>query len=129
MGKTDEQDEDYKEDKKSLPSKFSPKSVNIPKPDQRQAPTRNVHNLGENRTLAIPGNNSQDFEELDNKVKSMMEKSQNRTADGHKFADLCKVCGKEDSNTRIKITLKQTISKESSSPATSEIKHSGLEMV
>ena len=45
--------------------------------------------------LTIPGNNSVDFEEIDNGVNSMMEKSQNRTASGHQFADICKVCGKE----------------------------------
>ena len=54
-----------------------------------------IHNLGENGTLAIPGNNSGDFEELDNEVNSMMLKSQNRSANGHQFADICKVCGKE----------------------------------
>ena len=96
MGKTDEKVEDYKEDEKFLPSTFSPANVNIPNTAvQRQAPTRNIHNLGENRTLAIPGNNSGDFEELDNEVNSMMLKSQNRSANGHQFADICKVCGKE----------------------------------
>ena len=60
-----------------------------------QAPNRNIRNLGENGTLAIPGNNSGDFEELDNEVNSMMLKSQNRSANGHQFADICKVCGKE----------------------------------
>ena len=38
---------------------------------------------------------SGDFQELDEKVKSMMEKSPNRTSDGTKRADICKVCGKE----------------------------------
>ena len=40
--------------------------------------------------MAIPGNNSGDFEELDNEVNSMMEKSQNQSANGHQFADICK---------------------------------------
>ena len=52
--------------------------------------------------MAIPGNNSGDFEELDERVKSMMEKSQNRTARGREFADLCKVCGKEGMGSAIK---------------------------
>ena len=38
---------------------------------------------------------SGDFKQLDEKVKSMMMKSQNRTSDGLKFMDICKVCGKE----------------------------------
>ena len=45
--------------------------------------------------MAIHGNNSVDFEELDNEVNSMMEKSQNRSANGHQFPDICKGCVKE----------------------------------
>ena len=76
--------------------KVSVSPAKIPKTVvHRQAPNRNIHNLGENGTLAIPGNNSRDFEELDNEVNSMMLKSQNRSANGHQFADICKVCGKE----------------------------------
>ena len=91
IGKTDEKVE------KSLPSTFSPANVNIPNTAVHRQTTsnRNIHNLGENRTLAIPGNNSGDFGELDNEVNSMMEKSQNQSANGHQFADICKVCGKE----------------------------------
>ena len=102
MGKTDEIVEDYKEDEKSLPPTFSPANVKIPKTAvQRQAPNRNIHNLGENKTLAIPGNNSGVFEELDERVKSMMEKSQTKVADG-RFADRCKLCGKEGYASSIK---------------------------
>ena len=103
MGKTDENVEDYKEDEKSLPPTFSPVNVNIPNTAvQRQAPNRNIHDLGENRTLAIPGNNSGDFEELDEKIKSMMEKSQNKISSGCEFAQMCKVCGKEGYSSAIK---------------------------
>ena len=103
MGKTDEKVEDDKEDEKFLPSTFLPANVNIPNTAvQRQAPTRNIHNLGENRTLAIPGNNSGDFEELDEKLKSMMEKSQNKIANGLQLAHRCKVCGKESMGANIK---------------------------
>ena len=102
MGKTDEKFEDTKVDEKSLPSAFSSRNVNIPKTAlQSQTPKRNIHNLGENKTLAIPGNNSVDFEELEERVKSMMEKSQNKIADG-RFADRCTVCGKEGKNNVIK---------------------------
>ena len=103
MGKTDEKAEDYREDEKSLPPTCSPATVKIPKTAvQRQAPNRNIHDLGENRTLAIPGNNSGDFEELDERVKSMMEKSQNKYANGQRLADRCKVCGKEGMSNAIK---------------------------
>ena len=102
MGKTDEKFEDTKVDEKSLPSAFSSRNVNIPKTAlQSQTPKRNIHNLGENKTLAIPGNNSGVFEELDERVKSMMEKSQTKVADG-RLADRCKLCGKEGYASSIK---------------------------
>ena len=52
--------------------------------------------------MAIPGNNSADFKELDERVKSMMEKSQNKYANGQHLADRCKVCGKEGKGNAIK---------------------------
>ena len=80
-----------------------PGNVNIPKTVvKRQTPNRNIHNLGEYRTLAIPGNNSADFKELDERVKSMMEKSQNKYDNGQHLADRCKVCGKEGKGGNIK---------------------------
>ena len=54
--------------------------------------------------LAIPNKLSGDLRELDEKVKSMMEKTENKISNGHKRADgtlvqttafICKVCGKE----------------------------------
>ena len=59
-------------------------------------------NSGENRTLAIPGNFSGDLGELEERVKSMMEKSQNKLANGRGFADRCNVCGKEGLSYHIK---------------------------
>ena len=106
MGKTDEKVENYKVDEKPLPSTFSPQNVKIPNTAvQRQAlANRNIQNIGEHRRLSIHGNNHGDFEELDKKVKSMMEKSQNKIPKGiwHVFADRCKVCGKEGGGTAIK---------------------------
>ena len=55
----------------------------------------------ENRTFSIPGNNSGDFEELEERVKSLMEKSQNKI-EGRGYAHLCKVCGKEGRDNAIK---------------------------
>ena len=45
--------------------------------------------------ISNPSFVSLDFKELDEKVKSMMEKSQNRIKSGLQFANICKVCGKE----------------------------------
>ena len=55
------------------------------------------------RTISNPG--SEDFAELEEKLKSMMEKSENYfpRKDGKKaFASICKVCGKEGDGTDIK---------------------------
>ena len=43
-----------------------------------------------------------DLGELDEKVKSMMEKSKSKIANGRQFADVCKVCGKEGEGRNIK---------------------------
>ena len=105
MGKTNVKVEDYKGEN-SMPSTFSPKNVDIPKTVvQRQAPSINIYNLGEKRKSAISGNNSGDFEELEERLKTMMEKCQNKTANGPNsvtVAHRCKVCGKEGKSNAIK---------------------------
>ena len=67
---------------------------------------KNVH-----RILAIPNELSGDLQALDEKVKSMMGKSQNMITAGkpkpngtpkQETASICKVCGKEDLATNIK---------------------------
>ena len=87
-----------------MPSSFLPANENIPKAAvQRQAPNRNIPSPGGKGTLAIPGNFSTgDFEELDKRLKSMMEKSKTKLANGHQLADRCKVCGKEGKGNAIK---------------------------
>ena len=45
---------------------------------------------------------SGNLEDIDNKVKSLMEKSENYLAKGHQKADICKVCGKEGKSDAIK---------------------------
>ena len=56
----------------------------------------------ENQRQTIPDKFSGNLHELDERVKSMMEKSQNRIEGGKRFADLCKVCGKEGFGGNIK---------------------------
>ena len=48
-----------------------------------------------NSSLAVPENLSLDWLELDERVRSTMEKSQNNLENRRGFAYLCKVCGKE----------------------------------
>ena len=64
--------------------------------------SRQVQNSGEIRTLAVPNNFSGGLEELEERVKSMMEKSQNKYANGLRLAHVCQVCGKEGMGSAIK---------------------------
>ena len=102
MGKSNEV-EDFEEHEKYLPSTSSPVNANIPKTsNRRQAPNNRIHNPEENRTIAIPSDFSGDLEELEQRVKSMMEKSQNNYANETRLAHRCKVCGKEGMGSAIK---------------------------
>ena len=55
-----------------------------------------------NNVVAIPNNFSNDFKELDEKVNSMMKKSENLLPNGQRKAHICKVCGKEGMGNDIK---------------------------
>ena len=106
MGKTDDKFQDFEVDEKSLAPTLLPAfntDTKIPKSSfNRQAPSSKIQGAEENRTLAIPGNFSGDLEDLEQRVQSMMEKSQNKHTDGTRFADRCKVCGKEGQGRNIK---------------------------
>ena len=54
-----------------------------------------VVSLDNERRLSLPNFVPGDFQALDSKVKSLMEKSQNLIPSGIKRAHICKVCGKE----------------------------------
>ena len=54
------------------------------------------------RRVAIPNFTSGDLQLLDEKVKSMMEKSQNLIPSGRQKAYICKVCGKEGAGIAIR---------------------------
>ena len=57
----------------------------------------------ESGTLAIPSNFSGDFGELEERVRSMMEKSENKCVNApNRLADRCKMCGKEGMGSAIK---------------------------
>ena len=58
----------------------------------KQMPNVQMNN---ERRIAIPNFVSGDLQELDEKVKSMMEISQNLIPSGKERAKICKVCGKE----------------------------------
>ena len=104
MGKTEDKLRNLEEDEKPLRA-FNG-HVKIPKPCfRRPAPSTEIHNPEENTTVAIPSNFSGDLDELEEKVKSLMEKSQNKIGygrDANAFAKRCKVCGKEGQGPNIK---------------------------
>ena len=102
MGKTDEKVQDFEVDDKYLHSKVSSAMITNAKIPKTSPKSNKIINPGENTTLAIPGNFSGDLEELEERVKSMMEKSQNKCASGLQLADRCKVCGKEGRGSAIK---------------------------
>ena len=86
-----QKNQSYKMEKSSLNP--GQEHWNVAKPTlNKQLPNLRVD---AERRVAIPNDLSGDLKELDEKVKSMMEKSQNRTSDGTKMANICKVCGKE----------------------------------
>ena len=103
VGETAQRVEHFEVDKKPLVPTFSQDNAKIQKSSFKRPNTSNeMQNPRDDRTLAIPRNFSGDLEQLEERVKSMMEKSQNKTANGRSFADICKVCGKEGEGRNIK---------------------------
>ena len=51
--------------------------------------------MNNERGIAIPNFVSEDLQELDEKVKSMMEKGQQISSNGKNKTKICKLCGKE----------------------------------
>ena len=104
MGKTDGNEEDAVVDKKREFKMTKPK----PKPTisnggGAQRTVQNTNGAETNNTVALSSQFSRGYlEELEERVRSMMEKSQNNYADGHQKADMCKVCGKEGKGNAIK---------------------------
>ena len=76
-GKTDEKGQDFEADEKYLPSTLSTSMTTKTKIHKTLFKGSENHHPEENRTLAIPGNFSGDFTELEERVKSLMEKSEN----------------------------------------------------
>ena len=59
-------------------------------------------NYEADKTVALTANFSGDLQDLDEQVKSLMEKTPNATADGVRRLYACKVCGKEGQSIHIK---------------------------
>ena len=106
MGRPNEKVKDFEEDDKLLLRSFNDNAKNPREYFNEKSPKESFkkqnNHPGENRSLAIPNNLSGDLEELEERVKSMMEKSPNKTASGRQFAHVCKVCGKEGEASALK---------------------------
>ena len=100
MGKPDEQH--FEVGDKYLPSTFTPARNTDAKIPKTSFKSGKIIDPEESKTLAVPSNFSGNLDELEEKVRSMMEKSQNKLANGRAFADRCKVCGKEGGVSHIK---------------------------
>ena len=104
MGKTDENVEGSNEKYPKAPTlspAFNPDAKISKNSFKEQFPES--HYPEENRTVAIPNDFSGDFQELEERVKSMMKKSENNLSyRNNTKADICKVCGKEGQSGSIK---------------------------
>ena len=105
-GKTEEKIRSFEESEKTLPETFSPKintHTKVPKTSFKRKMSE-THNSRESQSLTIPSSFSGVIEEVEERVKSMMEKSKNKIFHAQRYvsADVCKVCGKEGLGSHIK---------------------------
>ena len=86
-----------------LESDISKPQVRIDAENQKSGEERDPMIEAEpNNIVALPTYFTGNLEELEEKVKSLMEKSRNFYANGKQKADKCKVCGKEGLGSAIK---------------------------
>ena len=69
---------------------------------KKETSDNNIVTADDSSAVAIPSSYSRDVDQLEEMVKSMMEKSENDYGKGHRKADRCKVCGKEGKGGNIK---------------------------
>ena len=101
--KMNEKVQDFEEEQKPRPSSLFNTHANIPETSlKRQTSSSKTSSPEENRLLAIPTHFSGDMDALEEKVKSMMEKSQSNYQHQNVKAVVCKVCGKEGKANAIK---------------------------
>merc|ERR1712243_112471 len=86
-------------------------TTNLPSKGEKWISTKRRNNFASQNELAIIESHQEkavqnfisgDLQELDEKVKSMMENSQNLTPNGREKAKICKVCRKEGYNVGIR---------------------------
>ena len=82
--------------------KAKPVKHNGAKTQQTYQHIQTANEAETDKTVALSSHFSGNLEELEKRVRSMMEKSQNNLANGLQRADTCKVCGKEGEGNVIK---------------------------
>ena len=102
MGKADDRVEDLNVGGKHPQSKVSPKSNSLKEHPRAEAQHSKIDREKSNTTVALPSYYSGDLDQLEEMVKSMMEKSENNYRDRKYKAHRCKVCGKEGESNAIK---------------------------
>ena len=105
MGKTEERTENLNVSGKYTPSKVLPSTYSATRLLEAHPKTQRQDNKivrADGNTVALPSNHSGDLDQLEEMVKSMMEKSKNNYGDRKTKADRCKVCGKEGMSNAIK---------------------------
>ena len=85
-----------KPDREVFPTKGPENPTKVATNIERKAPRI------ESNTIAIKGDISDDFSQLDAQIKSMMEISQNLVSGGKYRGRICKICGKEGMQNDIK---------------------------
>ena len=106
--KTREKLEDIVDDKTSVGKMMgliNKDNVRTSKPsssDTKQIPKSNFLEVGRDKTAAVRKNISVNLDDLEETVRSMMEKRRNKLANGVQKADVCKICGKEGKSNVIK---------------------------
>ena len=101
IGKTEEKVENYENPESQMTNDpiTKPTMSNSAKTESTFHERQSRNGPDTKNTVAL---SSRDLEELEQRVQSMMEKSQNNYANGLHKADICKVCGKEGKGNAIK---------------------------
>ena len=105
MGKADERIEDLDDEKYPPPQSLHNFNAvtKTPRTSLKNETSNNkIVTAKDNTAVAIPSNHSGNVDQLEEIVKSMMEKSENNYPNQNIKADRCKVCGKEGKGNAIK---------------------------
>ena len=104
IGKTEEKVENYENPESQMTNDpiTKPTMSNSAKTESTFHERQSRNGPDTKNTVALSSHFSGDLEDHEQRVQSMMEKSQNNYANGLHKADICKVCGKEGKGNAIK---------------------------